>query len=587
MLLNSYLLHPISLQTKYSLIVTTMQKKLFAIIVIFGLLNTSSFNALYSQAKVSATITNETLLYHPIQINSDDSTILSWYSTDDGKSCDFVINAVWDFWFSMRTDKNGLPYYMNHQVWRPDFNDRRGVGGDQFAMALSSWNLLYAYSGNENIKEEMKFIADYYISHSLSPDGAVWPNLPYPYNTLIYSGQYDGDMVIGKDFTQPDKAGSFGLELVKLYKMTNARLHPIVTDKKYLDAAVKIANTLASHTMDGDNDKSPLPFKVNAINGETGKLKDNSGTDEDIQLSSYTANWSGTLELFLSLIELNSGNVPAYKDAFNKILSWMKKYPLKTNKWGPFFEDIPGWSDTQINAVTFAQFMMNHKEYFPDWQTEVKGIFSWVYEVLGNKEWEKYGVIVVNEQTAYQTPGNSHTSRQASAELQYAFLTGDNTYVKNAVRQLSWATYMVDNDGKNCYPRDEIWLTDGYGDYVRHFLRAMSFWPELAPLDKNHLLSTTSVIQRIEYAPDFNKFLVPDIDNIDPGKVLVNYHVFDKIGKETLRLTEKPTSVLIDSHEISEGLKDSNDSWIWKDLELGGILTINHSVGSHIIIVKD
>jgi len=26
---------------------------------------------------------------------------------------------------------------------------------------------------------------------------------------------------------------------------------------------------------------------------------------------------------------------------------------------------------------------------------------------------------------------------------------------------------MVDDDGKNCYPRDEVWMTDGYGDYVR------------------------------------------------------------------------------------------------------------------------
>ncbi len=36
---------------------------------------------------------------------------------------------------------------------------------------------------------------------------------------MVYSGKYDGDMVIGMGFTQPDKAGSFGLELVKLFKM--------------------------------------------------------------------------------------------------------------------------------------------------------------------------------------------------------------------------------------------------------------------------------------------------------------------------------------------------------------------------------
>ena len=61
---------------------------------------------------------------------------------------------------------------------------------------------------------------------------------------------------------------------------------------------------------------------------------------------------------------------------------------------------------------------------------------------------------------------------------------------------------MVDGDGRNQYPRDDVWLTDGYGDYVRHYLRAMEASPDLAPDDQNHLLGTTSVIQSIEYTPD-------------------------------------------------------------------------------------
>jgi hypothetical protein len=394
--------------------------------------------AVMPQSAVKETIIKEKLEYHPIHLNTADRTILPWYSTDLGKSYDFVIGKVWNFWHTMRNDKNGLPYYMNHQVWIADFNDRRGVGGDQFAMALSSWNLFYAYSGNEDVKEEMKFIADYYLTHSLSPVDAAWPNIPYPYNTLIYSGFYDGDMVIGKDFTQPDKAGSFGFELVKLYKMTSTYTN--TTDIRYLDAAVNIANTLAQQIKDGDENNSPLPFKVNAITGETGQLIFNSDGKNDYKLSSYTSNWSGTMELFQTLIELNAGEVESYQNAFNKLLNWMKNYPLKTNKWGPFFEDVPGWSDTQINAITFAQFMMNHQEYFPNWKSEVEGIFSWVYEKFSNKGWEKYGVIVVNEQTDYQVPGNSHSSRQASAELQYAVLADNQELVKNAILQLNWAT---------------------------------------------------------------------------------------------------------------------------------------------------
>lgn len=531
-------------------------------------------------------ITDEKLLYHNIVVAESENSILPWYSADLGKSYDFVVNATWNFWNTMRMDKNGLPYYMNHQVWRGDFNDRRGIGGDQFAMALSSWNLYYGYSGNEAVKEEMKFIADYYISHSLAPADAEWPNIPYPYNTLIYSGKYDGEMVLGPNFTQPDKAGSFALELVKLYKMTTAVRYPNITDKRYLNTAVNIANTLVFKVVEGDNSNSPLPFKVNAITGEIGKLKHNSGSGESTQLSSYTSNWAPTMELFLNLIDLNAGDTKNYQKSFDTILAWMKNYPLKTNKWGPFFEDIPGWSDTQINAVTYAQFIMNHQVYFPNWKPEVKGIFDWVYQTVGNHDWEKYGVVVVNEQTAYQTPGNSHSSRQASAELQFAALTGGQSMVTNAIRTLSWATYMVNTDGANCYPRDEVWMTDGYGDYVRHYLRAMGFMPELAPAGQNHLLSSTSIIQLMEYAPEINRFLVPDVPVEMMKNTIVHYRTFDEKSTEVFRLTAKPSKIIIGNKEIFSNRNQQDDFYQWEELQSGGILTIHHTSANKIIILK-
>jgi hypothetical protein len=515
----------------------------------------------------------EQLIYHPIQTDAK-GNIIPWYDSDPGTSYDHIIHIVWNFWDTMRRDMNGLPYYMNHQVWNPNFDDPRGMGGDQLSMALSSWRLLYAYTGNERVKENMCFIAGYNLTHGLSPAGSKWPNIPFPYNTLVYSGIFDGDMKAGKDVTQPDKAGSFGLELVHLYK--------IKEDDVYLDAAVKIANTLAAHITKGDADHSPLPFKVNAFTGRTALLRHHDFTGGPIDSAGYTSNWAPTMQLFLDLIELHKGNIVAYRKGFGQLLAWMKTYPLTTNKWGPFFEDVDWWSDTQINAMTFARFMMEHTGYFPSWQKQVKNVIEWVHKNFANDKWKKYGVIVTNEQTVYQTPGESHTSRQGADELLYVSLSKDSSYYTNAIRQLTWATYMVDFDGKNRFPQDEPWLTDGYGDYIRHYLRAMATNPLLAPAE-DRILASTSVIQQADYKGNLQKFLVPDFEKIDTGKVLIYYRTFDEHGEEIIRLTTKPAKVFLNSKAIAE---NSDEGYTWQPLEKGGVLMIHRKMGKHVIITE-
>ena len=236
----------------------------------------------------------------------------------------------------------------------------------------------------------------------------------------------------------------------------------------------------------------------------------------------------------------------------------MKKYPLRTNKWGPFFEDVPGWSDTQINAMTFAMFILNHRDLFPDWKDDVKGIIEWTYKELGNHDYEKYKVTVMNEQTAYRVPGNSHTSRQASVELMYSALSGDTLYNRNAIRALNWATYTVASDGRNRYIRDDIWLTDGYGDYIRHYLRAMAVMPELAPASKNRFLKSTSLVTEIIYS-------VESITYITYGG-----------AEDILRLKQKPRSIRCEGKTLPERNEVTTDSFSWKSLERGGVLTVRH-----------
>ena len=534
----------------------------------FSLLLLCIFTIGFSQQK-------EILIYHPIRTDKS-GKIIPWFNDNPGTSYSHIINLVWNFWDTMRRDMNGLPYYMNHQVWNPQFNDPRGIGGDQFAMALSSWRLYYAYSGNERVKANMYFIADYYLTHGLSAANAKWPDLPFPYNMFIYSGLYDGDMRAGKDVLQPDKAGSFALELVHLFKISENPL--------YLQAAVKIANTLSSYIQNGDINYSPLPFKVNPYTGSIPLLRDHEFTGTWIDTAGYTSNWAPTMQLFLDLIELKKGETNSYQAGFDTMLSWMKQYPMKENKWGPFFEDVDWWSETQINAMTFARFIMEHRQYFPEWKNDVLKIINWSHKNFANDKWKKYGVIVTNEQTVYQTPGNSHSSRQAADELLFVKLSGDSSLYENAVRELNWATYMVDFDGKNRFPQDEPWLTDGYGDYVRHYLRAMDAFPELTAPNEDHIISSSSVIQQADYEGHLKKYIFLGFENMDSSKVKLFYRTFDSTGTERIKLKKKPSAVLVDNKPVPEN--NTGEGYEWKPMQSGGLLTIRREHGKKVLLLK-
>jgi len=429
--------------------------------------------------------------YHEPRVDST-GHIIPWFSPEPSRAYDHDIRILWDFWHNMRKCSNGVPYYLQHQVWKPEQDDPRGLGGDQINMALDSWNLLYGYLGDPTVKQNMVEIADYWLDHGIADSRLPWGDLPYPYNTDLHSGRYDGDMRAGKGYLQPDKAGSFGYQLLVLYKMTG--------QEKYLTAAKKIAEKLAAQVKTGDAENSPWPFRVRASDG----VVHTEEKDGKIARASYTSNWTPTLGMFMALKQLNQGNTTAYQKAFDLTSAWLKQFPMQTNKWGPFFEDVPtaDYSDTEINADTMAAFVLDNPQWDSNWKQDSGAMLKWSYDTLQNHEYEQWGVTVLNEQTVYRVPGNSHTSRHASVELLYCEKVGSCESKQDAIRRLNWATYTIDTDGKNRYIRDDIWLTDGYGDYIRHYLRAMASTPELAPEDQNHLLRTSSVIQEISYRPE-------------------------------------------------------------------------------------
>jgi hypothetical protein len=461
-----------------------------------------------AQERSEYPVNNSHIVYHAVRTNKN-GAILPWYSDNPSVAYDHNLRLIWSFWRRMRTCGDHIPYYLQHQVWKEKGDDPRGIGGDQIAMALDSWNVLYGYLGDEALHENMQMMANFWLDHGMSSPDLLYGNLPYPYDLEVCSGNFDGDMRAGKGYLQPDKAGSFGAELVLLYKVTGNR--------RYLDAAIKIANTLSATIKPGDADRSPWGFRVDAATGKPAQGMKNGV----LVRSEYTSNWTPALRLFEQLIALHAGQTETYRRTSSLVKEWLKKYAIPAAKWGPFFEDIPteDYSDTEINADTLAAYILEDPDWGVDRTAVARRILEWTEGRLGNHTFSALHVTPINEQTMYEVPGNSHTARHAWVRLLYCEKTGDCADRQQQVLRLNWATYSVADDGRNRYPNDDIWLTDGYGDYVRHYLRAMASMPELAPDNQNHLLRTSSAIQSISYST-----------------ASIRYRKFDTISEERFKL---------------------------------------------------
>lgn len=500
----------------------------------------------------TATFGQQVLVYHDI-VRDSSGNLAPWYNPDPAISYDHDLSLIWNFWKNYPADSNGLKHYMtDHSYCATGCGNM--IGGDQFAMLLSSWALMYAYLGDSGIIDNMVYIAKTCLGHSLTPPTYAYANIPYSANfTHSDTAIYDGDYLLGAGVAQPDKAGSFGYELLNLYKIT--------ADTSFLNAATAIANTLVTNVQPGGLNNSPYPFKVNAVDGSlpTGL----SGT--------YTSNYAPTLRLFENLISMHHGNITGYSFAYNLLKGWIKTYPQQNNNWGCFFEDISLQSNTEINAVTMAWYIMDHPNWSSTYLQDARGILDWTFSTFGSHAYDTLGVTAIYEQSVDLKEGGSHTSRYASAELYYSFLTGDTTKITRAIRELIWATYLCDTSGQVRFSPAEstVWLTDGYGDYVRHFIRAMAAYPHIAPATANHFLGSSSTITHITYQP-----------------MEISYRVYDDSSADILRLSSAPMLVKVDGVPINPVSSRTSQGWQFESYsEGGGALYVTHTTGHNIDIL--
>ena len=367
--------------------------------------------------------------------------------------------------------------------------------------------------------------------------------------SLTYSGASYGNssgVGDGVGVIEPDKVGEIGVAFLKYYEFSGV--------VRFRNAAVQAADVLASHVRIGSATQSPWPFRVYA--------------ETDVIREQYTAHVIAPIRLFDELIRLNLGNVAAYRSARQIAWNWLMTYPIQNNIWSGYFEDVPIQSNTanvnQLIAGETARYLMQHPEFDPEWESHVRGIISWIEAKFAAPQ---YGANTIAEQYAFFYPMGSHTSRYASVNARLFELTGDQAALEKAYRSLNWATYMCASngvviDGPNV---NHIWWTDGYGDYIKHFMESLGSVPEWAPQGESHLLRSTSVVRSVQYAPTD-----------------VTYQVFDESATEVLRLNFAPQSVTAGGVVLPQRSELSQEGWTFSSAT--SVMRVRHESSTQVRI---
>ncbi len=494
--------------------------------------------------------------------------LLAWYHPEKNLGYDKVLRLAWDFIEHKVPDdtrhRTGLKIYLINSV----FNDETLQGSNwqhnpamvygTFVDSLMGW---YPYSADEESIQAIRGMLDYELAHGTTPADWNWASVPFATSCDDQPeyGRCIQDMP--REFyggIETDKVGELGMGYVLFYEMTG--------DKKYLEAGLRCAEALAKHIRPGDDEHTPWPFRVNAHTGEV------------LAGEEYGGMVVAPVRLLDELIRLQVGDTEGFRKARETAWKWLLEHPLNSDspawdKWSGYFEDVP--KDTEnVNQTTptmTAYYLLTRQDAAGvdrEWVNHVGHIIDWVRRKFGRGPY--FAAWGIDEQGRPDGRGccsraglGSDTSRWGAVNAMYYEKTGDEQAREDAFRSLNYATYFASSDGKiSCCGLGfggQYWFSDGYSDYSRHFMWAMGAVPEFAPVNQNHLLRSTSAVQKVTY-----------------GDRSVEYRTFDKAATEVLRLNFKPTRVTEGGETLAER----------KDLKEEGYTIQPLPGGDHVVRVR-
>jgi glutamine amidotransferase PdxT len=416
-----------------------------------------------------------------------------------------------------------------------------------YSMLTESAIKYYNYSANSNVMQLAENVALWHLDHGMTTAADSWASVPYS-EGVSGSLTYGGAPQDGVGNLEPDKIGELGKAWLQLYKYDG--------NIRFRDAAIQAANVLSNKIRVGTISQSPWAFRVNAHDGSV--------------VENYCADVVGPIALLDGLIAAGLGDTAKYRATRTAAWNWMMTYPMQNNVWTQYFEDVGIQSNynsnlNQYNAMMTARYLLEHPEFDPNWETHVRGLITWVESIFSQTS---FGAATIKEQVpVFPYPMGSHTSRYASVNALLYEKTGDLVAKEKAYRSFNWASYMARSNGIDIDGPDvnNQWFTDGYGDYIRHFMTGLAAVPEWTPANQTHLLRSSSVVKIISYSTNS-----------------VNYTTYDGNATEVLHINFNPVIVTADGVPLPQRSDLNQPGWT---LDVATkTMKIYHSAGTQISI---
>jgi hypothetical protein len=480
----------------------------------------------------------------------------------------------------------GLPTWMTSSRFDP-----KTLGGINWpnnpsgldAMLAESALDWYAFSCDRRPIDLVRAAFDRLLEHGTTPRDGSWSHVPFSSampGATEYRGADDREFCDetgacgrgdGVGALEPDKVGEVGHALLLFYEHTG--------EVKYRDAAIDCARALAAHVREGDEYHSPWPFRVYA--------KDDAVRDE------YSGHVLGAIRLFdeLERLQFPSDDAEArasFAHARTLAIQWMLAFPMKNDVWGGYFEDIPIYEDPADNPNQYAplqtaRWLIEHRGtgvgagaegVDPAWREHVEHIFDFVEQTFAQDADESpgkfLGADLLSEQRADMAKMSSHTARWGALHALWFEATGDEAAKETAWRALAWASYWITDRGLvkvGPDDREGWWFSDGYGDYIRHFIVAMGAVPEWAPPHEDRLLRSSSVVT-----------------NVVRRVGAIEITTFDPAGDEVFRLAHLPKSVTLDGRALERVEDRKNEGFVIEPLEGDLVLRVRRERGRTLIV---